>query len=71
MTNVGIAGLGLYIPETVMTAKEIAEKTKGMWTAEAVEEKLGIRQKYVANDKEGTQEMGALEIGRASCRERV
>ena len=60
MTNVGIAGLGLYIPETVMTAKEIAEKTKGMWTAEAVEEKLGIRQKYVANDKEGTQEMGAL-----------
>lgn len=60
MTNVGIAGLGLYIPETVMTAKEIAEKTNGMWTAEAVEEKLGIRQKYIANDKEGTQEMGAL-----------
>lgn len=60
MTNVGIAGIGLYLPETTVSAKEIAEKTNGMWTEEAVIEKLGIRKKYKANDQEGTQEMGAL-----------
>lgn len=58
--NVGIAGIGLYLPEQVMTAKEIAESTKGQWTEEAVIEKLGIRQKYIAGEHEGTQEMGAL-----------
>lgn len=57
---VGIAGIGLYLPEQVMTAKEIAAATNGQWTEEAVIEKLGIRQKYVAGEHEGTQEMGAL-----------
>jgi len=43
-----------------MSAEEIALKTKGNWTKEAVKEKLGINKIYVANEKEGTQEMGAL-----------
>lgn len=60
MTNVGIAGIGLYLPEKTMSAEEIAEKTKGNWTKEAVKEKLGINQIYVAGEKDGTQEMGAL-----------
>ncbi|SFC16626.1 3-oxoacyl-[acyl-carrier-protein] synthase-3 [Alkalibacterium subtropicum] len=60
MTNVGIAGIGLYLPEKTMSAKEIAEETKGRWTEEAVREKLGINQIYLAGEGEGTQEMGAL-----------
>lgn len=60
MTNVGVAGIGLYLPETTMSAKEIAEATNGIWTEEAIREKLGINQKYIANDHEGTQEMGVL-----------
>lgn len=59
MTHVGIAGIGLYLPEEVRTAKEIAEATKGVWSEEAVKEKLGINKVFVANDDEGTQEMGA------------
>lgn len=57
--NVGIAGLGLYIPERIMTAKEISEATKGNWTEEAVREKLGINKIYVPGPEDGTQEMGA------------
>ena len=34
--NVGILGLGIYIPENYITAKEIAEATQGVWTEEAV-----------------------------------
>lgn len=60
MTNVGIVGIGMYLPETTRSAKEIAEATNGMWTEEAVREKLGINQIYIANEEEGTQEMGAL-----------
>lgn len=59
MTNVGIAGIGLYLPEEVKSAKEIAEATKGVWSEEAVREKLGINKVFVANEEEGTQEMGA------------
>ncbi|MBQ9059433.1 MAG: 3-oxoacyl-ACP synthase [Atopobiaceae bacterium] len=60
--NVGIVGLGLYLPETKMTAKEISEATGGVWSEEAVIEKLGIREKYIPSDQpcDGTQEMGAL-----------
>lgn len=59
MTNVGIAGIGLYLPEKVKTAGEIAEATGGAWSKEAVKEKLGINKVYVATEDEGTQEMGA------------
>ncbi len=60
MTNVGIVGTGIYIPETHMTGEEIAEKTGGIWSKEAVVEKLGIRKKPIPGEKDGTQEMGAL-----------
>lgn len=57
--NVGIVGMGLYLPKRVMSAKEIAEKTNGVWTEAAVREKLGINQKYLPGEEDGTQEMGA------------
>lgn len=56
--NVGIVGTGIYIPEKFMTAAEIAEATKGVWTEEAVYQKLGIRKKPVPCEGDGTQEMG-------------
>lgn len=60
MTNVGIVGTGIYIPETYMTGKEISEKTQGVWSEDAVVDKLGIRKKPIPGDQDGTQEMGAL-----------
>ena len=57
--NVGIVGTGIYIPEKFMTAAEIAEATKGVWSEEAVFEKLGIRKKPIPGEADGTQEMGA------------
>ena len=60
MTNVGIVGTGIYIPETFMTGKEISGKTQGVWSEEAVVDKLGIRQKPIPGLQDGTQEMGAL-----------
>ena len=61
-TPVGILGLGVYLPETVMTAKEISDATGGKWAEDAVKEKLGIIQKHIPSGKpcDGTQEMGAL-----------
>ena len=60
--NVGIVGTGIYLPGKVMGAKEISEKTHGVWSEEAVRDKLGINQKYIPADglADGTQEMGAL-----------
>lgn len=56
--HVGVAALGLYIPETVMTAKEISDATGGVWSEEAVREKLGIVKKPIPGPNDGTQEMG-------------
>lgn len=56
--HVGIAGLGIYIPNKTMTAKEISEATNGVWTEEAIKEKLGINKKYLPGPEDGTQEMG-------------
>ena len=58
--NIGIVGTGIYLPKQKMSAKEIAEATNGIWTEEAVIEKLGIKEKYLANDNEGAQEMSYL-----------
>ncbi len=58
--NIGILGLGIYIPKTVMSAAEIAAKTNGVWTETAIQEKLGILQKPIPGPLDGTQEMGAL-----------
>ncbi|MGB4587750.1 MAG: 3-oxoacyl-ACP synthase [Clostridiaceae bacterium] len=60
MTNVGIVGTGIYIPETFITGKEISDKTQGVWSEEAVIDKLGIRKKPIPGLLDGTQEMGAL-----------
>lgn len=57
-TNVGIVGMGVYIPKGRMTAKEISEATNGYWAEEAVKEKLGIVEIAVPGDDDGTQEMG-------------
>lgn len=56
--NVGIVGLGTYFPNKIMTAKEISDATNGIWSEEAVREKLGINQKYIPGEDDGTQEMG-------------
>ena len=62
MTNVGIVGVGTYLPKKIMTAKEISEATGGVWSEDAVRNKLGINQKYMPSSDpcDGTQEMGAL-----------
>lgn len=56
--NVGIVGTGIYIPEGRMTAKEISEATNGIWAEEAVINKLGIVEKPIPGENDGTQEMG-------------
>ncbi len=60
--NVGIVGMGTYLPNKVMTAKEVSDATNGVWSEDAVINKLGIVKKYVPSDNpcDGTQEMGAL-----------
>ena len=60
--HVGIVGTGIYLPQGVMTARDISEKTGGVWSEEAVRDKLGIAQKRIPHDEatDGSQEMGAL-----------
>lgn len=57
--TVGIVGTGIYLPEGRMSAKDISLATKGVWTEEAVIEKLGIVTKTIPGPNDGTQEMGA------------
>ncbi|GHU41350.1 3-oxoacyl-[acyl-carrier-protein] synthase 3 [Spirochaetia bacterium] len=59
MDHAGIAGTGIYIPETRMSAAEISKATGGVWSEEAVIEKLGIISKPIPGSDDGTQEMGA------------
>lgn len=56
--HVGIIGTGIYLPATMMTAKEVAEKTAGRWTEADVIRKLGFTQKPIPGLGDGTQEMG-------------
>jgi len=63
--NIGIAGIGLYIPEGKLTAKEIADKTAGNWTEQDIAAKLGIVQKSIPGKDDGTQEMGAKAAAQA------
>jgi len=58
--TVGIVGTGIYLPKQVMTAQDISDQTNGVWTEEAVIQKLGIKQKLIANNQEGSQEMSYL-----------
>lgn len=57
--HVGILSAAVYLPSHRMTAKEIADKTKGNWTEKAVVDKLGILEKTIPGSDDGTQEMGA------------
>ena len=56
--HVGILSFGIYLPQKTMTAKEISQATDGVWSEEAVKEKLGIRNKYLPDTVDGTQNMG-------------
>ncbi len=56
--KIGIVGTGIYIPKTVMTAKEISNATNGVWSEDAVKNKLGIIKKTIPGPNDGTQEMG-------------
>ena len=58
--NIGIIGTGIYLPKQFKTAKEISLETNGVWTEEAVIEKLGIKKVLYANKDEGSQEMSYL-----------
>ncbi|MCL2737066.1 MAG: 3-oxoacyl-ACP synthase [Propionibacteriaceae bacterium] len=58
-TQVGIVGYGLYLPSTRMSAAEISDATGGVWSEQAVIDKLGIISKPVPGPGDGTQEMGA------------
>ena len=57
--NIGIVGYGLYIPETRMSAAQISDATGGVWSEDAVKNKLGIISKPIPGPNDGTQEMGA------------
>ncbi|MDR1765923.1 MAG: 3-oxoacyl-ACP synthase [Lachnospiraceae bacterium] len=57
--TVGVLGYGLYLPQTYMTAAQIAAATNGVWAEAAVVEKLGIIKKPIPGPDDGTQEMGA------------
>ena len=56
--HVGIAGVGIYLPEDYITAQDISNETGGTWTEAAVMEKLGITRKTIPGTSDGTQEMG-------------
>lgn len=58
LSQVCIRGIGLYLPEGRRSAKEIAKATQGLWTEEAIIEKLGIRELVIPGPEDGTQEMG-------------
>ncbi len=57
--SVGIVATAMYLPEGRMSAAELAARTDGAWTEQAVIDKLGIEAKTVAGPDDGAQEMGA------------
>ncbi|MCL2170447.1 MAG: 3-oxoacyl-ACP synthase [Defluviitaleaceae bacterium] len=65
VNHVGIAGLGLYLPESFITAKEISERTNGVWSEQAVIDKLGIIRKTIPGKNDGAQEMGVYAARKA------
>lgn len=54
MIDVGIVGVGTYLPEKTMKAAEIAGLTNGVWSEDAVINKLGIKQRYLPGPDDGT-----------------
>ncbi len=68
MEGIGIAGIGVYIPEGRMSAGQISAKTKGVWAEEAISEKLGIIEKPIPGPDDGTQEM-AVKAAKAALQD--
>ncbi len=56
--GIGVAGVGKYLPETVVTNEQVAEWT-GV-TVQSIEEKTGIRTRRIAKDSEVASEMCAI-----------
>lgn len=56
--DIGIVGTGIYLPSMIESAADIAHQTKGVWSEQAIIEKLGIKQKTIPGHHDGTQEMG-------------
>lgn len=54
--NIGIIGLGLYLPKGRMSSEEIARKAN--IPVHIVKEKMGISEKTIANSEEHTVQMG-------------
>lgn len=69
MITVGIAGLGIYLPERVMTAEELAAAS-GI-PAEVIRTKFGLNRKHIADvsGKGETVSMMAAEAGRRALAE--
>jgi 3-oxoacyl-[acyl-carrier-protein] synthase III len=59
MNDVGVLGYGFYLPQHYMSAADIAAATGGVWSEDAVRDKLGIVRKTIPGREDGTQEMGA------------
>jgi 3-oxoacyl-[acyl-carrier-protein] synthase III len=57
-SQIGIVGTGIYLPKNRMTAKQISDATKGVWSEQAIIEKLGIVEKTIPGAEDGTQEIG-------------
>jgi 3-oxoacyl-[acyl-carrier-protein] synthase III len=56
--NIGIGGVGAYIPPTVLTNEEIENRNVGT-TADWIYDKLGIRERHIAGS-ETTADMGYI-----------
>ncbi len=56
-SSIGVWSYGLYLPQRVMTAREISDATNGVWSEDAVKNKLGILEKRIPGEDDGTQEM--------------
>ncbi|MCM3691518.1 3-oxoacyl-ACP synthase [Neobacillus niacini] len=56
--QIGIVSTGLYLPQDYLTGKEIAEKAS--IPAHIVEEKMGIKKKYVPGPDDHTCQMGII-----------
>ncbi|WML42232.1 3-oxoacyl-ACP synthase [Neobacillus sp. OS1-2] len=56
--QIGIVSTGTYLPEEFMSGKEIAERA-GL-PAQVVEEKMGIKKKYIPGSGDHTCEMGII-----------
>ncbi|MCU0481369.1 MAG: 3-oxoacyl-ACP synthase [Anaerolineae bacterium] len=55
MTNIGIIGIGTYVPEKIETASDLAPRTN--IPADVLESKMGIRQRHVASDTDTISHM--------------